>query len=219
MRFERQPPRSSIVIRGLSLQASNSPKGSGRPTCALAWTGGEEPSTTSLSKGYGARSNTRRCISRTTRMCRPVSPAYGIGSSSITPSGLIKLLVTGRPSRFTWNNVENPGGLCPPDPLGFNALEDSRGAEKKKGRTFASPAPPSSSRLGARVAPQRCPIPLAGGSNCSRTVLVVQGRLWTGRFNLKEPNFCLDDGVHLRELRIREWIIIRQYQYPNQFGT
>jgi hypothetical protein len=91
--------------------------------------------------------------------------------------------VTGRRCRSTCKSIEDPGGLCPPDPLGVIALKDSRGAGMKKGRAFASPPPPSSSRLGAPIAPQRCRIP-------GRAEAIVAGPSLShkegyGRFNLK----------------------------------
>ena len=47
-----------------------------------------------------------------------------------------------------------------PKPLGFSAFGNQKGQEKRQSKNC--PAPPSSTRLGARVAPQRCPVLRAG---------------------------------------------------------
>jgi hypothetical protein len=47
-----------------------------------------------------------------------------------------------------------------PKPLGFSASGNREGQERKAEQIC--PAPPSSTRLGARVAPQRCPVLRAG---------------------------------------------------------
>lgn len=79
----------------------------------------------------------------------------------------------------------------------FGGLKRGKG---KKGRA-KGPAPPSSSRLGARVAPQRCPILRAGRTGCISSCLIHKQRK-PGGSTLNEPLFCLDEGVHLRGSRI-----------------
>ena len=51
--------------------------------------------------------------------------------------------------------------------FGFIALRNSRGGRIKEGQSQKGPAPPSFPRLGALVAPQRCPILRAGKNNSS----------------------------------------------------
>ena len=60
-----------------------------------------------------------------------------------------------------------PLGGSAPEPPGFIALGTQEGQERRKAGS-RDPAPPSSTRLGARVAPQRCPILRAGNRYSTR---------------------------------------------------
>jgi hypothetical protein len=52
-------------------------------------------------------------------------------------------------------------------PRGLSLRRNQEGQEQEKAES-KDPAPPSSSRLGARVAPQRCPILPAGTNNVAQ---------------------------------------------------